>query len=327
VPQAERLARLKSLLSGPNYRTREFLMAELEVSRAQLTRDIAFLRNRLNHPISFDHSYGGYRLEPGANGAGQQFELPGLWLSAEEIHALLTMNHLLSNLDAGGILGSHVSLLNDRLTGILADGTGRAQDLAQRIVVQTVGARRLRLPDFQRIGTALLRRKRLSIIYHARGRDQESQREVSPQRLIHYRDNWYLDAWCHLRSELRSFSVDVIKQVTEVDRSAIEVSQEELDATLGAGFGIFSGREVQWAELRFTPLAARWVAAECWHRDQCGEFEEDGHYRLKLPYADPTELLMDIQRHLPEVEVIAPESLRAALIERVGSGLALLKGT
>ena len=25
------------------------------------------------------------------------------------------------------------------------------------------------------------------------------QRVVSPQRLVHYRDNWYLDAWCHYK--------------------------------------------------------------------------------------------------------------------------------
>jgi len=317
MSHAERLARLSVLLAGPNYRSRKWLESELQVSRAQLTRDIAYLRDRLNHPIDYSRSHGGYRLDPDSAHAGQQYDLPGLWLAAEEIHALLTIHHLLSNLDAGGLLAPHVSPLMQRLTRLLADGTGSAQDLAQRIVVQTVGARRLHLPDFQRIGTALLRRKRLFIVYHARGRNAETEREVSPQRLVHYRDNWYLDAWCHLRAELRNFSVDVIRRVTEVDRSAIEVPQEELDATLGAGYGIFAGREVQWAELRFTPLAARWVAAETWHREQEGHFDADGHYRLRLPYADPTELVMDILRHLPEVEVLAPEALRKAVLDRV----------
>jgi predicted DNA-binding transcriptional regulator YafY len=37
-----------------------------------------------------------------------------------------------------------------------------------------------------------------------------TEREVSPQRLVHYRDNWYLDAWCHLREDVRSFSIDAI---------------------------------------------------------------------------------------------------------------------
>lgn len=326
MSQAERLARLSALLAGLNYRSRRSLESELGVSRAQLTRDIAYLRDRLNYPIDYSRSHGGYRLEPDGAHVGQQYELPGLWLAAEEIHALLTINHLLANLDAGGLLAPHISPLMERLTRMLADGTGSAHDLAQRIVVQTVGARRLHLPDFQRIGTALLRRKRLLITYHARGRDEESEREVSPQRLIHYRDNWYLDAWCHLRTELRSFSVDVIRRVTEVDRDAIEVPQEALDAKLGSGYGIFAGHEVQWADLRFTPFASRWVAAETWHRSQEGHFDADGHYCLRLPYADHTELVMDILRHLPEVEVRAPEALRQAVLDRVVAGLGRLQG-
>jgi predicted DNA-binding transcriptional regulator YafY len=325
MSQAERLARLKALLAGPHHRSRAWLQEELQISRAQLTRDIAYLRDRLNHPIEYSRSFGGYRVDPGAARAGQQYELPGLWLAAEEIHALLTINHLLANLDAGGLLAPHLSPLGDRLTRMLADGTGRAQDLARRIVVQTVGARRLHLPDFQRIGTALLRRKRLFIVYHARGRNEESEREISPQRLIHYRDNWYLDAWCHLRTELRSFSVDVIRHVSELDGAAIEVPQEELDAKLGAGYGIFAGRSVQWADLRFTPHAARWVGAEIWHREQEGHFDAEGFYCLRLPYADPTELVMDILRHLPEVEVRGPESLRRAVLDRVEAGLGHLR--
>jgi len=74
---------------------------------------------------------------------------------------------------------------------------------------------------------------------------------------------------------------------------------------------------VQWATLRFTPERARWVAAETWHPKQRGHFEADGHYRLELPYADPRELVMDILRHVPEVEVVAPPALREAVAEKL----------
>jgi predicted DNA-binding transcriptional regulator YafY len=36
-----------------------------------------------------------------------------------------------------------------------------------------------------------------------------------------------------------------------------------------------------------------------------------------MPYADATELVMDILRHGPEVEVLAPPELRAAVRERL----------
>jgi len=91
---------------------------------------------------------------------------------------------------------------------------------------------------------------------------------------------------------------------------------------LGAGYGIFAGREVQWAGLRFTPERSRWVAAETWHPKQRGRFDAEGRWLLELPYADPRELVMDILRHVPEVEVIGPAGLREVVEEKLRAGLA-----
>ena len=255
MPQHERLTRLRTLLADGRCITRNALLAEFEVSPATLKRDLAYLRDRLNSPVVWDAAGRGYRLDPSAQLPGTQYELPGLWLSEGEIHALLTMQHLLANLDTGGLLGPHIAPMMTRLTAMLDKGTHAAADIGRRIRVQTVGARHMHLPHFQAVGTALLRRQRLLIVYHGRGSNVPSEREVSPQRLIHYRDNWYLDAWCHLRKALRSFSADAIRRVQVLDKPAIEVPDGELDAALGAGYGIFAGREVQWAHVSVKPEA------------------------------------------------------------------------
>ncbi|HEY8707899.1 MAG TPA: WYL domain-containing protein [Burkholderiaceae bacterium] len=329
MSQTERLYKLKSLLDAGLCLTRSRLLEELAISPATLKRDLAHLRDRMNAPIVFDRERGGWRLDREATVVGTQYELPGLWLSAEEIHALLTMQHLLANLDAGGLLAPHIEPMMKRLRQMLvAPGKGAPAhtEVTRRIHVQTVGARKVHLPHFQAVGSALLRRQRLQIEYHGRGRNQAQQREVSPQRLIHYRDNWYLDAWCHLRQALRSFSVDAIREVHVLERAAIDVPETELDSVLGAGYGIFAGREVQWAQLRFSPERARWVAAETWHPNQKGRFDANGSYLLELPYADPRELVMDILRHVPEVEVVGPKGLREAVGERLRAGVEKMGG-
>ena len=328
MSQTERHFKLKHLLDSGRCLTRQFLLAELGVSPATLKRDLAFLRDRMNAPVIFDLVLRGWRLDAAQQAIGTQYELPGLWLSAEEIHALLTMQHLLANLDAGGLLGPHIAPLIERLNKLLGTAASTTAELAQRIRVQTVGARQLHVPHFQSVGSALLRRRRLAVCYQGRGRAEEQAqvREVSPQRLIHYRSNWYLDAWCHWRDGLRSFAVDAIQSLQVLDRPAINVPATELDAALGAGYGIFSGREVQWATLRFTPERARWVAAESWHPQQRGRFADDGSYLLELPYTDPRELVMDILRHLPEVEVLEPASLAAAVVEKLLAAVKRLKG-
>jgi predicted DNA-binding transcriptional regulator YafY len=321
VSQTERHYKIKHWLDSGRCLGREFLLAELGVSAATLKRDLAFLRDRMNAPVVFDHGLQGWRLDRARQAVGTQYELPGLWLSAEEIHALLTMQHLLSNLDSGGLLGPHIAPLVARLNKLLGAGASTTAELALRIRVQTVGARPIHLPHFQSLGSALLRRQRLQIVYHGRSRDRAQAREISPQRLIHYRSNWYLDAWCHWREALRSFAVDAIQSTLVLDRAAIEVPMTELDETLGAGYGIFAGREVQWAVLRFTAERARWVAAEGWHPKQRGRFEADGSYLLELAYADPRELVMDILRHLPEVEVLRPASLADEVEKKIRAAL------
>src|SRR5262245_5465934 len=44
--------------------------------------------------------------------------------------------------------------------------------------------------------------------YRARSSDATTDRQVSPQRLTHYRESWYLDAWDEEKDSLRTFSVD-----------------------------------------------------------------------------------------------------------------------
>ena len=131
---------------------------------------------------------------------------------------------------------------------------------------------------------------------------------IIPQ-LIHYRDNGYLDAYCHTRNDLRSFSVERIHQAQVLKQAARDVPEKELDGHFAAAYGIFAGTPAHTAVLRFTPERARWVAEEHWHPQQKGHFLEDGSYELRLPYADPRELVMDILKYGPDVEVIGPEKL------------------
>jgi predicted DNA-binding transcriptional regulator YafY len=170
---------------------------------------------------------------------------------------------------------------------------------------------------FEVVAAATLKRRRLAIAYAARSTAEATERVVSPQRLVLYRDNWYLDAWCHLRDGLRKFSVDAISAPAMLDEKAKSVDMKAVERELDRGYGIFAGRNVEWATLSFTPARARWVAHERWHAAQRGRFEPAGAYVLELPFSDTRELMMDILKYGADVEVIAPTSLRAAVAAEV----------
>lgn len=182
-----------------------------------------------------------------------------------------------------------------------------------------VGVRHIHLAYFEVVGLALLKRKRIRIDYYARGTNQTTLREVSPQRMIYYRGNWYLDAWCHLRNDLRSFAVDSITNAEILEKKTKDVADQKLDEVLGAGYGIFAGKKVQWATLLFSPAIARWVSNEHWHLNQKAKFNDDGSYQLRIPYSKDTELVMDILRFGADVKVVAPVELVRRLVKEVGA--------
>ncbi|MGB7757267.1 MAG: WYL domain-containing protein, partial [Salinisphaera sp.] len=178
-------------------------------------------------------------------------------------------------------------------------------------------------PAFADVAAATAMRQRLSMRYHGRARDAVSERSVSPQRLVYYRDNWYLDAWCHASNGLRSFSIDRIQSAEIIDHRADDMDAATLDAQLGGGYGIFSGSAAHTAILRFSAAAARWVADEQWHPDQVGIWHEDGRYELRVPYAAAEELLRDVLAYGPEVEVVGPPALRDAAAGRLAAAAAI----
>jgi len=323
--QTERFYKINEILEARRATAVPFeeLRKACEVSRATLQRDLEYMRNRLNAPIFYDRSAGGYRFDHSAPTIGGQYALPGLWFNSQEIHALLTMQHLLANLDPGGLLAPHVQPLMSRLNTLLGEAKDPTEEIRKRVQLVGVGKREMRLDHFEKTGSALLQRKRLNITYYARGSDETTERQVSPQRLVHYRENWYLDAWCHLRKSLRNFSVDSIQHAEIVDKAAKEVPRKTVEHVLGPGYGIFSGRKVETAVLRFNPERARWVSTENWHIDQRGEFDSDGFYVLRLPYADDRELLMDILKYGNDCEVLAPASLRNTVYTELTSTLQL----
>ena len=322
--QTERLYRIDQLIQARGVVSAADLRDELDVSPATLKRDLTMLRDRLNAPIEFDRFSGGYRY--GKPRVGPRFELPGLWFSADEILALMTMHQMLVSLDAGGMLGPHIKPLMERLTKALGSDAGNAQEVLKRVKLLPSQQRRVDLKWFELIGRALMTRRRLKIEYFTRYKNERSEREVSPQRLVNYRGNWYLDAYCHKSEGVRMFSLDSIEGAVLTDEKAKEVSLKQVDTDTAGGYGIYRGTKLTWATLVFSPEAARWVRAEIWHDQQKGRDLDDGRYELKIPYSEAPELVMDILRHGENVEVVEPAELRKRVAERLGKAAARYAG-
>ena len=312
MSETDRLYRYKTLLSHRRAMTADELMAAQEISLATFKRDIAKMRDRLGTPIVFDKDLGGYRLEANPDST----ELPGLWFTQDEILALMTIQNMIEQLDPG-LLGPKLKPFRKRLDDMLTRQGLDPQELTQRVRAVHAGKRRMQLASFEIIAKATFERKQVQIVHTNRQKSETVPRVISPQQLVHYRDNWYVDAWCHLRKDLRSFSIDAITKADILDKHAKDVDLENMRNQFTAGYGIFGGAPKDWAELTFSASRAEWVRHENWHPEQQGTLHADGRYSLRLPYADERELIGDILRFGADVQVMAPPSLRKQVQEQI----------
>lgn len=284
------------------------LLEELEVSPATLKRDLEYLRDQLGAPIEYDRDANGYRM--GLEYRGLKHELPGLWFDERELYSLLMAHQLLSDLDDHGTLSRHLQPLLDRIHQMLGTSETEAKAIVNRVKIISAARRPVPSRFFELVGEALVKRRRVQMRYLTRGRGEVTEREISPQRLVHHRNTWYVDAWCHKSHGLRRFALDAIEQAELLNTKAKDVSVRTLETEMDAGYGIYAGAKCHWATLRFDANAAEWVSREEWHPDQRSRWTEDGRYDLQVPYVDETELAMDILRHGGHVAVIEPASLR-----------------
>lgn len=297
----------------------EEFLHELGISLTTFKRDIELLRDQMQAPIVWQRgdvdNPRGYVLEDKGWSSGK-LGLPRAWFTAAEIYALLMIDELASHIGPG-LLTEHLQPLITRITLALSAADDAPQDIRSQVRILASASKRRTAPHFEAVAQAAVKRRQLRIVYFTRSRNERGERVVSPQRLIHYKENWYLIAWCHKSEGLRMFALDSIEDANQTNEAAIHVAAQQVDDLLGRDFGIYAGKDRRWAKLRFTPVQARWVEAEVWHPEQKSTALEDGSYLLEIPYSDPRELMLEILRFGPDVQVLEPTELRKAVKERL----------
>ena len=123
--KTERIFKIEQMIAARQVVSFQEMQDELEVSRATLKRDLEYLRSRMKTPIDYDRDAGGYRIRKGSGG---RVEFPGLWFNASEAAALLTMHHLLADIQPG-MLARHIEPLRERLKSLLESADHSFQEV------------------------------------------------------------------------------------------------------------------------------------------------------------------------------------------------------
>ncbi len=321
MDKVARMAAVQRMFEAGRAVTIGELADRLDCSIPTAKRALRHARHELGMPIEWDSGMRAYILDRSQGSTGTS--LPGLWLSGPELSGLVTLHRCLGEL-APSLIGPLLAPLGRRLGAVLARSGFRFEEVQRRVKI-LAQPYRPPSPDWDSLAEALLQRRRVEFTYDGRSASGTTRRTVSPQRMVLYRGNWYLDAWCHLRDALRSFAVERIRSPQVRSERAKDVAEATLDEVLATSYGIFSGSPNDLARLRFSAFAARWVADEWWHPHQTLKPPPDGWLEVTFPIGRREELVLDVLRWGPEVEVLEPSDLRREVGERLARAAAVYR--
>lgn len=282
---------------------------EISLKAAQATIDR--MRDSLHFPLDYVAERRGYRYLDDA------FQVPPLWLQEPTATSLLLAYDLLTRL----LEGASDSPQHPEAARVF-QVAGVSRTLRERMTFETVEHHPPRAEIFTQVLQALAQDRVLELDYASKGEAGRSIRRVEPRQLHNFAGNWYLFAHCRRRDDLRMFSLDRMRRASVLDEGFDYPPDYDPQALAKRAFGHFKTGRVQQARLRFSPFISAWVKDQTWHHAQVATVLEDGSLELQLPYAgDGLDLVREVMKFGPEVEVIAPEELRQSVMSRLRNAL------
>ena len=316
----ERIFTLNKILSSRQTPIPAGELAErMECSTSTVKRTLRDMRDYLNAPIE-SYRGRGYRYTADAD---EWCELPGLWFSASELRSLLGLHKIVEQLAPDDLLSRELESLRERIEVMLCRrGDDPEVDLER---VQLMAARRRRVPPacFVAALDAVMRRRQLAIEFRPDGERRYCPHTVSPQLVLHYRGGWYLIAAGHSAGRVGTYPLERVRRVKQNGERALDMEPRALLKQFHRGYGFSLGEALAVAVLRFSGAEAESAAAQSWHPEQAGRYLDDGRFELRLPYSRPAELVRDVLACGPEVEVVAPDSLRREVARRHAEAAAI----
>jgi proteasome accessory factor C len=233
-----------------------------------------------------------------------------LRLGVDEASALLVALRMLAE----------VSSLEDRsaLSRTIAKleaAAGEAGAVSSQVAVQVDdrGAGRVAA----QVRDALERGRRLHLSYYVPGRDEATERDVDPMRLLVVEGRTYLEGWCLRAEAVRLFRLDRVLALAVLDEAA-SVPAQARPRDVDQGLYRPSADDAA-VELELS-AAGRWVAEyyPCEHVEELG----DGRLRVGLRTPDTRWVRRLALRLGEDGRVISPPELAAQVREDAAAALA-----
>jgi predicted DNA-binding transcriptional regulator YafY len=309
--QLQRLTRLFLIynlleLNGPQGRlSRRDLEEACNCSPKTIQRDVMSLVDA-GAEIRYCRSRRSYVLEK---------PLPFLEVKLQWPHLLaLAMAQESLNEQLGATLSCSARYAFERL-GAALPAKLRDELYAVRDVLNVGETRRTYRADIlQQVVQSRQQLQTLQITYYSIGRDGDSIRRIDPYNLNLRDGALNLVAYCHLRREVRMFSLDGIRDVQPTGHPYTIPRDFSLSKYLEGAVGGMRGETVL-VTVRFDAAIARWAKRLNWEFPHQLTPEADGALLLHGQVGNLDKFCKELLRWGSQVEALEPPTLRQRMLE------------
>ena len=239
------------------------------ISISTISRDIDFMKIRLNAPIDYDARHRGYYyLEP-------NYRIPMGFSGADELLALGMAKNILTMYKDTPIYDSAHHLLDSIIAPMAAEGNSDWYE--SRIVVPQVPSTPVAPEVWNPLTSALRENRVLTFEYQGTYDENYKPRRVRPYQLLFDSGLWYLYGFAEERKGIRVFSLRRMRNVvTAKDHFLLPKDFDYRAGIGGSHFGVFTGQKKHRFKIAFYDYSVMWVTDRKWADDQKITETEDG---------------------------------------------------
>ena len=289
-------------------------MREFEVSRRTVARDLDFLRDEERAPLTYDDARHGFHL------TDESYTLPPVRISRKEAFSFALARKLLAHYEGTPLHLDMRSVLDKIAESLEGDVTIEPDWLSEHVGVLPEDRVRIDPEVWAKLAGYVERREAIRATYQTFG-GRVSEYELHPYHLLAYHGNWYVLGLNAAKTQIEAFAMSRFRQIESTGQSFTRPDGFSPETYARAAFGIVGGEEPIKVRLLFEPELAVYITERQWHPSQVFRTRQDGRVEMRMETTGRKELVRWVLSWMPDVKVLAPQSLRDRIAEKLRDGL------
>jgi len=304
MSKTERISFIHSSIKRYGRITVKDVVKEFEVTDRTVRRDFEELRLMHNAPLIYDRQKQIYYYED---------EFEKLDFFNDKVFLYYTLINSITSSSA------YIPVVAEEFKEFIEDKlSDKYIKIANKMSFQLSEFENVKIEYFYKIFQSMIESKSL-IINYTNIKENQTTREITPQKLINYSGSWYLFAYDLKKSSLRNFNLSRISTINFGEKiQNFELEKSIIDLQINDTFGIYKGLNKEKVSIKFYNEAATIVKNQTWQNGQTSEFDNTNRIlTLTINVVSKEEIIGKVLKYGSNAEIISPINIREAWLNEI----------